>query len=98
VKAIRHLQTFTTELDIRNEKTDTIFLNTVSDFLNIGVEICPRAFGRLTILNSYITLLAVCVRTPWQSIIYSFLLAAKSAVSGVFASYPHPGGQGLAKP
>jgi len=42
-------------------------------------------------------MLALCVQTPWQAVIYYFLLAAKCAVSGVFVSYPHPGGQGLAK-
>jgi len=39
------------------------------------------------------TLLAVCVRTSRRSVIYYILLAAISAVSGVFAYNPHPGGQ-----
>jgi len=42
----------------------------------------------------YITSLAVGVRNPWQTIIYCSQLAGESAVSGAFASYPHPGGQG----
>jgi len=28
---------------------------------------------------------------------YYLMLAVKGAVSGVFVSYPHPGGQGLAE-
>jgi len=36
----------------------------------IGVGICPRALECVAILNSYIMLLVVCVRTPWQSIIF----------------------------
>jgi len=44
------------------------------------VGICLRVLERLTILNLYITLLAVCVRTPLKSIIYYFLLAVKPAL------------------
>jgi len=62
------------------------------------MAIFPSALERRTILYPYITLLAVCVRTQRQTIIYRILLAAKGAVSGVFAYYPHPGGQGLAEP
>jgi len=40
-----------------------------------------------------VLLLAVCVRTPRRSVIYYILLAAIGGVSGVFAYYPHPGGQ-----
>jgi len=56
-----------------------------------GVGICPRGLEYVNKLNPYIAWLAVCVRTPWQSIICYFRLAARGAFSGVFASYPHPG-------
>jgi len=36
--------------------------------------------------------------TPWRSIFIIYCLLPMCAVSGVFASYPHPGGQGLAEP
>jgi len=35
----------------------------------------------------------VWVQTPRRSVIYYILLAAIGTVSGVFAYYPHPGGQ-----
>jgi len=54
------------------------------------------ALERLTLLNPYITLLAVCFRTLLRSIIYCIyyiLLAVICAASSVFAYYPQPGGQ-----
>jgi len=33
------------------------------------------------------------LQTPRRSVIYYIMLAAIGAVSGVFAYYPHPGGQ-----
>jgi len=73
-------------------------LTTSYKTVNIFLWICPSALERQTILYSYITLLAVCVRTPRENIIYYILLAAKGAVSDVFACYLHPGRQGLAEP
>jgi len=51
-----------------------------------GAEICPCTLERQTLLNSYITLLAVCMGSNnlWQSIIIFLLLDACRAVSGVF--------------
>jgi len=57
------------------------------------VGICPRALERQTIIVSicYVTL---SVRSnPEAVVIYYILLAAIGDVSGVFAYYPHPGGQ-----
>jgi len=72
----------------------------VSTFLcnDLRVGIGCGVLERQTVLYLYVTLLAVCVRILWQTIICCILLAAKGAVSGAFASYPHPGGQGLAEP
>jgi len=54
--------------------------------------VLARSIDRL-LLYPYVTLLAVCVQTPRGSVIYYILLAVIGAVSGVFAYYPHPGGQ-----
>jgi len=51
-----------------------------------GVGIC-------LLLYPCVTLLVVCVRTLRRSVIYYILLAAIGAVNGVFAYYPHSGGQ-----
>jgi len=61
-------------------------------------DLSLRALECMTILNPYITLLVECVQTLWRTIIDYFLLAAKGAVSGVFAYYPHTTGHGLAEP
>jgi len=55
------------------------------------VGICPRALERQTILYPHVTL---SVRSNPEALCnFYILLAAIGAVSGVFAYYPHPGGQ-----
>jgi len=55
-----------------------------------GGDLTSRVSDRL-LLYPYVTL---SVRSnPEAVVIYYILLAAIGAVSGVFASYPHPGGQ-----
>jgi len=52
-----------------------------------GVGICPRVL----LLYLYVTLSVQS--NPEAVCIYYILLAAIGTVSGVFAYYPHPGGQ-----
>jgi len=57
-----------------------------------GVGICPRALEQQTIMVSICNVACSCVRTLWVRIYY-ILLPAIGAVNGVFAYYPHSGGQ-----
>jgi len=88
----------TMQSTLSNHAVHPVPVSLEHSILEHRVGICPRVLEREPILYPFITLLAVCVRTLWQSIIYYILLAAISGVSGVFAYYPHPGGQGLTKP
>jgi len=81
-------------------------LETMMESAGVGIKDCifyegqcqgwgfvlARCSDRLLLYLS-VTLLAVCGRTSRRSVIYYILLAAIGAVSGVFAYYPHPGGQ-----
>jgi len=58
--------------------------------LQLLVRICPRALERQIIIV-FICIVAYSVLS--NPVIYYILLAAIGAVSGVFAYYPHPGGQ-----
>jgi len=50
-------------------------------------------FSDFLIIVSIFIIASSVSRAPRWSIIYYILLAAIGAVSGVFAYYPHPGGQ-----
>jgi len=56
-----------------------------------GVGICPGASERQTIIVSICNV--ECAFEPRGVVIYYILLVAIGAVIGVFAYYPHPGGQ-----
>jgi len=58
-----------------------------------GVGICPRALDRLTIIVSICNVACSVRSNPEAVCIYCIQLAAIGAASGVFAYYPHPGGQ-----
>jgi len=54
--------------------------------------ICPRALQRQTIIVS-ICNVACSVRSNPEAVVIYYILLAAIGVSGVFAYYPHPGGQ-----
>jgi len=59
---------------------------------NLGVGICPRALERQTIIVSICNVECAFEPRGGCNLLY-YLLAAIGAVNGMFAYYPHSGGQ-----